>query len=170
MQMIIVAVVVVVVVAAGVYYYMSMQINTPTATEQANMALARSMWETVNRGDINALDPFYAPNYIRHLSLASPPLDSTQQKQRLTGLHAAFTNFNLTVGSMVAKGDFVAAILTFTGTQTGTFQGIPPTGKTGKIIFIEEVRIVNGKIVEHWGGPDWSDMLKQLGVKFTSGP
>jgi predicted ester cyclase len=170
MQMIIVAAVVVVAVAAGVYYYMSMQMNTPTATEQANMALARNMWETVNRGDINALDPFYASNYKRHMSLASPPLNSTQQKQRLTGLHAAFSNFNLTVVNMVAKGDFVAARLTFTGTQTGTFQGIPPTGKTGKIIFLEEVRIVDGKVVDHWGGPDWSDMLKQLGVKFTPGP
>jgi steroid delta-isomerase-like uncharacterized protein len=143
---------------------------TQVSPVEANMALARSMWETVNRGDINALDPFYAPNYKRYLSLASPPLNSTQQKQRLAGLHAAFSNFNLTVGPMVAQGDFVAALLTFTGTQTGTFQGIPPTGKTGKIIFLEELRIVDGKVVEHWGGPDWSDMLKQLGVKFTPGP
>lgn len=169
MQTIIVAVVAVVLVAAGVYYFMSMQMGSPTATEQANMAIARNMWETVNKGDINALDQFYAPNYRRYLSLASPPLNSTQQKQRLTGLHAAFSNFNLTVVNMATQGDLVVARLTFTGTQTGTFQGVPPTGKTGKIIFLEEVRIVNGKVVDHYGGPDWSDMLKQLGVKFTAG-
>lgn len=169
MQTIIVAVVAVVLVAAGVYYFMSMQMGSPTAKEQANMAIARNMWETVNKGDINALDQFYAPNYRRYLSLASPPLNSTQQKQRLTGLHAAFSNFNLTVVNMATQGDLVVARLTFTGTQTGTFQGVPPTGKTGKIIFLEEVRIVNGKVVDHYGGPDWSDMLKQLGVKFTAG-
>jgi predicted ester cyclase len=169
MQMIIVSVVVVVIVAAGVYYYMSTQMSAPTATEQSNMALARSMWETVSKGNINALDTFYAPNYRRYLSPTSPPLNSTQQKQRLTGFHTAFSNFNLTVVSMVAKGDFVAAQLIFTGTQTGTFQGIPPTGKTAKISFIEEVRIVNGKVVEHWGNPDFLDMLKQLGAKITPG-
>jgi predicted ester cyclase len=169
MQTIIIAAVVVIAIVAGVYYFMSTQTSGPTSTEQTNMALARSMWETVNKGDLNALPQFYAPNYRRYLSLASAPLNSTQQIQRLAGLHKAFSNFNLTVVDMVAQGDFVVARLTFTGTQTGTFQGVPPTGKVGKVVFLEEVRIVNGKVVDHWGGPDWSDMLKQLGVKFTPG-
>jgi predicted ester cyclase len=50
------------------------------------------------------------------------------------------------------------------GTNTGSFMGIPPTGKyitfTGNYI----ARISNGKIIEHWGEEDGVSLLQQLGV------
>ena len=168
-QMMIITVVAVVIVAAGVYWYMSMQAGSPTPTEQANMAIARGMWEAVSRGDISSLpDKVWASNFKRYLSPTAAPLDTAGQIKRLNGFHAAFTNFNLSVVDLVAHGDRVTGLLMFTGKQTGAFMGIPPTNKTGTIRFIEEVRIVDGKIVEQWGGPDWSDMVQQLGAVISA--
>jgi len=164
-QTMIIAVVAVAIVGFGVYYYM----GAGARTEEANMAIARGMWEAVSRGDISSLPgKVWAPDFKRYLSPTAAPLDTAGQVQRLNGFHAAFSNFNLSVLDLVANGDRVTGLLMFTGTQTGAFMGIPPTGKTGKVRFIEEVRIVDGKVVEQWGGPDWSDMLQQLGVKFTA--
>ncbi len=167
--MMIIAAVAVVLVAAGVYWYMSMQAGSPTPTEQTNMAIARGMWEAVSRGDISSLPgKVWAPDFKRYLSPTAAPLDTATQVKRLNGLHAAFTNFNLSVVDLVAQGDRVMGLLMFTGKQTGAFMGIPPTNKTGTIRFIEEVRLVDGKVVEQWGGPDWSDMVQQLGAVISA--
>jgi predicted ester cyclase len=60
--------------------------------------------------------------------------------------------------------------MTVTGTHLGTFMGIAPTGKKVTIAAFETVRIQNGKIAEHWGGPDTYDLLTQIGAKFSAGP
>jgi len=52
-----------------------------------------------------------------------------------------------------------------TGTHTGNFWGIPPTGKRVKLTAIYIVRIADGKSVEHWGEEDGMQVLKQLGFK-----
>jgi predicted ester cyclase len=169
-QTMIIAVVAVVIVAAGVYYFMSMQMGAPTATEQANMALGRSMWNDVSTGNLNALDNIYSSDYKRYLSATATPLTAAQQKARLTGLRTVFPDLTLTIENMVAEGDLVSVRMTVTGTQQGAYQGIAPTGKKVTIAAFEIVRIQNGKVVEHWGGPDTYDMLTQLGAKFSAGP
>jgi predicted ester cyclase len=69
---------------------------------------------------------------------------------------------------MVAEGDRVSVRMTVTGTQSVAFMGIPPTGKKVTIAAYETVRIANGKVVEHWGGPDTYDLLTQLGAKVSA--
>jgi predicted ester cyclase len=42
--------------------------------------------------------------------------------------------------------------------------GIPPTGKHVTINVIDIVRIVNGRIAEHWSVVDQLGLMQQLGV------
>jgi steroid delta-isomerase-like uncharacterized protein len=165
-QMMIIAVVAVVIVAAGVYYYMS----APTRAIEDNKALARSMWDAVSSGNLNALDNIYSSDYKRYLSATAAPLTAAQQKARLTGLRTAFPDLNLKIEDMRAEGDRISVRMTVTGTHQGTFQGIAPTGKKVTFAAFEIVRIENGKIAEHWGGPDTFDLLTQIGAKFSAGP
>jgi predicted ester cyclase len=53
------------------------------------------------------------------------------------------------------------------GTHQGVFQGIQPTGKTITVSLIDIIRVEHGKFIEHWGGPDLFDLLKQLGLGFS---
>lgn len=71
---------------------------------------------------------------------------------------------HLTIDQMIAEGDTVATRLTFHGTHTGEFQGIAPTGKAVTVTALDMVRLVDGKAVEHWGGPDQFSLLQQLGI------
>ena len=165
-QTVIVAAVVIMAIVAGSYYYMS---ASARAIEE-NKALARSMWDAVSQGNLNALDQLYSSNYKRYLSATAKPLNATAQKQRLAGLRAAFPDLTITIEDMIAEGDRVSVRMTVTGTHQGTFAGIAPTGKKFTISAFEVVRIENGKIAEHWGGPDTFDLLQQLGAKFSAGP
>jgi len=77
----------------------------------------------------------------------------------------AFPDFHETIEDIIAEGDKVWVLLTYTGTHTGEWLGLAPTGKKITCRAIDIYRIVNGKIV--WGRrvptPDLA-FFKQLGV------
>lgn len=54
-------------------------------------------------------------------------------------------------------------IMTWSGTQTGEFMGIPSTGKHFAVGVFDVMRIEDGKFVEHWGQMDSMGMMQQLG-------
>jgi steroid delta-isomerase-like uncharacterized protein len=135
----------------------------------ANKALVRQYFEqVVNTHNPNALDGLVSPDYKRYPS-ATATLNLEAAKQRLAGLFAAFPDVHVTEENIIAEGDYVAIRLTDRGTHQGTFSGIPPTGKSFTISIIEIYRIENGKIVEHWGGPDTFSLLQQIGAVISAG-
>ena len=48
------------------------------------------------------------------------------------------------------------------GTNTGPFMGAP-TGEPVRFTVIDIARVVDGRIVEHWGIPDRFEILIRLG-------
>ncbi len=133
------------------------------AQTESNKEIIRRYIEQIwNRGNLAAADEFLAPNYIRHIAAAPAPLDRDQQKQRLAGFRAAFPDVHLTIDDLFAEGDRVALRVTIRGTQRGKFQNIEPTGKSVSVAALDIVRFENGKMIEHWGGPDLFALLQQL--------
>jgi predicted ester cyclase len=65
---------------------------------------------------------------------------------------------------MLAEGDLVATRKTFRGTHQGPFMGLEPTGKQVEIGLIDIVRVVDGRVTEHWNAVDNLGLLQQLGV------
>ena len=61
-------------------------------------------------------------------------------------------------------GDTIVTRATFSGTHSGTFAGIPATGKTFSVEGIDIIRFEGEKMAEHWGQFDVVGMLTQLGV------
>jgi predicted ester cyclase len=50
------------------------------------------------------------------------------------------------------------------GTHTGEAMGIPPSNQEVRVRGMELWRVANGKIAEHWGVVDISDVLQKAGV------
>jgi predicted ester cyclase len=65
---------------------------------------------------------------------------------------------------MVAEGDFAVFHDRVEATSEGDFLGIPPNNKRISWTEIHFLRIVNGKIVEHWTNFDQFGILMQLGA------
>lgn len=133
-------------------------------------ALVRSYIEEVwTRGKLDAVDIFLSPDYRRHLSPTAEPLLLDGQKQRIAGFLSAFPDVQIIVEDVFAEDNFVIFRSTMRGTHLGVFQGIEPTGKPIAVSLIDIIRVEHGKFVEHWGGPDVFDLLKQLGAVFSAG-
>jgi len=74
----------------------------------------------------------------------------------------AFPDAQVTLEDIFAEGDRVAYRLTIRSTHTGEFLGVPASGRQVAVSFIAIVRIVDGKLVEEWGGLDQPDLTRQM--------
>ena len=73
-----------------------------------------------------------------------------------------FSNLKITILDIFAEDDMVATRIRFEGTQSGTCQGIPATGKKISFEALENFRVRDGKIVESWGYWPDDEIRRQL--------
>jgi steroid delta-isomerase-like uncharacterized protein len=131
---------------------------------EQNKAILRRAYELLSRGNLESLGEVVAQNYVMR-NAPMPGLEGLEGLKALyRGFRTSFSDFQITVEDMVAEGDKVVARVTMSGTHTGAFMGIPPTGKSVAISGIDIMRYVEGKAVERWGNYDDIGLLRQLGV------
>jgi len=69
-------------------------------------------------------------------------------------VRSAFPDMTFTVDLLIESDDLVVSNWTVKGTHTGTpFYDVPTSGQPVTINGTAILRIRDGKIVEHWGGP-----------------
>jgi steroid delta-isomerase-like uncharacterized protein len=130
--------------------------------------LARYMREVWEKGNPEAVEEFAAETFVRHTSPGAESLDRDGQIARLKSLRAAFPDITIEVEDVVDDGDLLAFRSTMRGTHRGEFMGMPPTGREVTVGLVDMVRILDGRFVEQWGGPDMLDLLRQLGARFET--
>jgi predicted ester cyclase len=133
---------------------------------EANKALARRIWEDVLNGRNPALaDELIAPDAVEHETAPGiNPRGPEALKAVITMLSTGFPDYHFAIDQVIAEGAMVAARTTFSGTHRGPFMGIPPTGKRVAQRQMHIVRILGGKVVEHWAVRDDLGAFQQLGV------
>lgn len=80
------------------------------------------------------------------------------------GWRKAFPDLKITVDKQVAERDLVAVRWTARGTNTGTGNGIPATGRAVQITGTTLFRMADGRIAEEWTCADSLGLMKQLGM------
>jgi steroid delta-isomerase-like uncharacterized protein len=134
------------------------------STEENKSIVRRFVDEVQSKGNIDAIDELCSPEFVNHSAPPGVPSNCEGVKQVTAMFRQAFPDSYFTVEDMVAEGDKVATRKTFHGTHQGEFMGIPPTGQQVSTGLIDVVRIVDGKVVEHWSMGDNLGMMQQLGV------
>jgi predicted ester cyclase len=125
-------------------------------------ALGRQIVEAINSGNFTSFDKIFAAGYVDRTAPPGVGTDLAGFKQTLTALRAAFPDFRYTIEDEIAAGDRLVHRLTARGTQKGEFQGVPATGKQATWAELHIGRVVDGKVVEHWGLGDQQAIMKQL--------
>jgi steroid delta-isomerase-like uncharacterized protein len=129
-----------------------------------NKAIVRRFVDEIFvQGRRETIDELLADDFVPHTwpSTGHPKDDLKNATERA---HGALTNPRFTIDDMIAEGDRVAVRLTTGATQTGSFMGMPPSGKSYEISEIHIFRLRNGKVIEHWHQFDQMGMMKQLGA------
>ena len=135
-----------------------------TANESKNV-VRRVLDEGFNQGRVEIADELIATDFIDHSAAPGFPTEGPESiKQTIATFRTAFPDVRATIDDLLVEGDRVVARTHWNGTHRGDFFGIPPTGKAFTITAIDILRVVDGKVVEHWGNEDDLSMMQQLGV------
>ena len=134
---------------------------------EENKNIVRRYQEIYNSNNLDALVEVLSENLLTPRIMPGVQHGVEGAKAAHQVMVTGFPDYQTVIDDLIAEGDKVAARITMTGTNTGSFMGIPPTGKYITFAGIYIVRIADGKIVEHWGEEDGVALLQQLGVMET---
>ena len=84
-------------------------------------------------------------------------------------LRAAFTDRDYVTEQFMADGDWASCFGYIEGTHSGTFMGIPATGKRVKIPYMDFWRIEDDRIADNPVSVDFASVMMQLGVDVFGG-
>jgi len=116
---------------------MSLEENKAIVHKFVEIAFSKQDWDR--------LDDLVAPNYV---DPDYPQLGGREGlKQMMNMAFKAFPAWYETIEDISAEEDKVWVLLACSGTLTGEFMGIAPTGKKVTIMAVDIYRIANGKIV-----------------------
>jgi steroid delta-isomerase-like uncharacterized protein len=140
------------------------------STEEANKASFRRAYEELfNQGNLSLVEELVAPDFLNHEAPSGSNRGPESMRQLIRMLRTAFPDLHFTIEELVAEGDTVAGRVIMSGTHQGTFQGMPPTGRSFRQAQMHFVRFRDGKGVEHRAVRDDLGLMQQLGVIPTPG-
>ena len=124
-----------------------------------NLAILGQYSARMAAGDYAAVYEVFAPDFSSHVTPRVNPdavgTDIRPQEQKFwESARSAFSDMQFTVDLLIESGNLVVSNWTLTGTHNGApYYGIPPSGKRVVINGTAILRMRDGKVVEHWGGP-----------------
>ena len=125
-----------------------------------NKAIVCKFIKAYNERKLNLIDDFVSPDYIDH----EKNIGREGLKQLIAMGINAFPDWFETVEDIIAEGDKVWVLLSYTGTHKGEFIGLNPTGKKITSKAVDIYRIVDGKLAEYWNVTDNLNIFKQVGA------
>jgi len=133
-------------------------------TIQENKVLVRRFIDEIFvQGSFDAVDELLADDFVGH-TWPSTGDGKADLKHAIERTSAGLSASKFTIEDMIAEDDRVAVRLTASARHTGTFMGMPGSGKTYEIGEIHIFRISHAKVVEHWHQFDSMGMMRQLGA------
>jgi steroid delta-isomerase-like uncharacterized protein len=110
-------------------------------------------------------DELMSNDVIHHFNSSPEPIVGLAANKEFNAqLFAGFPDIYHTIEDTISEGDRVVYRTTIVGTHTGTFLGIPPTGKSVKINDFTLLKIVDNQIVEWWYECNLLALMQQLGL------
>ncbi|HEY6574442.1 MAG TPA: ester cyclase [Mycobacterium sp.] len=135
------------------------------AIEDAAIAVVRRNTEEVqSKGDFELFEELFDDGFVDHTPQPGTTPDKDGVRVLYHRLRQAFSDFDADIQWQSASADMVTTYKIYRGTQTGAFLGVAPTGRPVEFETVDVMRVVDGKIVEHWGVGNLLKAMTQLGA------
>jgi predicted ester cyclase len=143
---------------------------TAAGTKLGNFNIARFeeiVHQGLNDGDLSVIDTHVSPTVVDHQFYGPGyPRSRGGIKALTAALRTGFPDLHAVATTLVASNDGTQtfAIIRTTGTNTGRYLGVPPSGRKVTINIVESALWKAGVMVEHWGVVDNIGLLAQMGL------
>ena len=132
-------------------------------SEDNKRVASRFIMDAFVKNDPSAWEETVAENAVDHNPMPDQKAGRDGVRQAADMYREAFPDMATSIDFQLAEGDLVTNRGTATGTNTGDLMGMPATGKSAEVSWMDTYRIENGKIAEYWHVEDIAGMLIQLG-------
>jgi predicted ester cyclase len=126
-------------------------------------ALAREFFASQDRRRGGPDPALCAADYTATIG-GNPPVPLAGHEGFAAGFYAGFPDAAHTVDDAFAAGDRLAVRFTIRGTHTGSFFGIPATGKPIAVVANVLMHVAAGRVSRLTGVFDEAGLLRQIGV------
>ncbi|MDQ3655534.1 MAG: ester cyclase [Chloroflexota bacterium] len=131
-------------------------------TEEENAAVAEAYLDVWNSQDVALFDDVAHPDVIHHWGQGQDTVGREALKASTEAFFTAFPDMVITFDDVIVEDDMVVIRWTITGTQTGPFFELQPTGIEATWSGINIYRIECGQVVESWSEADAVGLRAQL--------
>ena len=127
---------------------------------------ARTIW---NEGDLELIDDLVAPGFVRHvIDISEDIVGPVGFREAVEASRTQFPDFHVAFDEVIIAGDRIVLRWTVTGTDTGAFGELPPTGMSIQFSGASVINVIDGKFAEEWMYYNEGTVMQQLG--FTLAP
>jgi steroid delta-isomerase-like uncharacterized protein len=134
-------------------------------SSEANKAIINRFNVELNKGNVSAVDEFFAPDFVGHSQFSPEPIRGPEgYKAMLAMFGGAMPDLHYPNWTLIGDGELVAIHMSAEGTFTNALMGIPPNGKKVVVWMANIWRFADGKIVEWWMNMDTLGFMQQLGA------
>lgn len=124
-----------------------------------------------NKGNLAYADEVVSSSYVLHDPTAPGLPTGPEALKTAAGIYrGASPDFTMTLEDAVVNGDRIAWRWSARGTATGSFMGIPPSGRPWAITGQVMSRFADGHWQEDWVNFDLFGLLQQIGAIPTAQP
>nr|WSY53864.1 ester cyclase [Streptomyces sp. NBC_00886] len=132
--------------------------------EAAKAVVRRNTEEVQGGGDFELFDELFDDDFLDHTPQPGRTPDKAGAKELYHVLREAFPDFRAVIRWQAADGNLVTTYKTYYGTHKGEIFGVPATGREIHFETVDAMRVVDGKITEHWGVANLYSLLEQIGA------
>jgi len=126
--------------------------------------------EVWNKGNVEFAYRVFAQDYVRHDLRPSQAQPGPAGQAKIAGdFRRAFPDLVFKLDLILADADLVAARWTASGTFTGQWGSVQPTGKPATFSGVNIFRFRDGRVVEIWNHRDDLGLMQQVGVPVYAG-
>ena len=143
-----------------------MSYNPETVTREEIAALLKRRQQAMEERNVATLAELYSDACVVDSPTAGGPVTGRDAVVQLFEAFfiQAFPDSVTTFDEPVIDGDRVTQILSLSGTGTGSFLGLPPTGKPYRISMVLLATVKDGLIVSERRIYDFTGLLVQIGI------
>jgi predicted ester cyclase len=132
---------------------------------ETNKEVVRRFYEEViNRRRVELIPELVSAEYTEVMDGRRYEVGLEGAKAHVLGVRETYPDLHLTIDRQIGEGEWVVTCITASGTHSGEWIGISPTGKKVTFTGVNVDRVVGGRLVEHGGAANMLGPLLEIGA------
>jgi predicted ester cyclase len=134
-------------------------------TKESSALLRQITEEIWTKGRLDLIDELISNDFVDHVEI--PGLEGVgreRYRNSVQSVRTAFPDYREEIVWLIAEDDVAVSLALLSGTNTGPFFGMKPTGRRVQYQAMGALRFSSGQAIERWGIGDSLVMMQQLGL------